>query len=1078
MHRLTILLLFYSVGVLAQTDSLVNSGLAIEKSKHLYDSNKYELAIKELSKIDPRDTNYVYSLSELSKSYYELKKYKEVISICSKGLEVPSKYRSTLFNYQAMAYAADEQMEKAYATIQAGLKEFPLNFRLTYRYGVLLYDDKKFEEAEKQFFKTLEQNPYSSGAHLYLGTMSMLRGQKIKGMMAMGIYVALNNTNNNQLVILEHFVNNELSDENTIPVSENPFDRWDEIIRAKISSEEDYKIKIPIDVGIVKQYQIFFELLKEKSFEPKDHWIDFYLKIYKDLLDQGSEEAFVYHLLTSTPIKTVDTWKDKHKKEIKQFYDVINKSIKQITLKRVLPQEWGYREPINFTYYEDGNTESIGAKDAAGKKTGPWYYFSDFGVKQAEGSYDAGKKIGTWRFYNNSGVVTSIENYDTGEIKIMNEEGRLNRAYTLKDEKVEGEFKWFYGCGQLSEVHTYKAGKNEGAGKSFFFDGKLQSEFTYKNDSLQGKFINRHANGKVESEMQFDKGKRVGKFTSYYSNGVVKSTGSYDKGKATGEWLFYYENGGLKEKGIYKNNITVGEWRIYNTMGELDEIRTMNELGEYDGDNSFFYKNKPSSIYHYAKEKITSATFFDSDGKVLSKGENTDGTFSVKGLYITGEPKAEHNYVNGLREGAWKFFYRNGQLHTSCQYKKGLLEGEYLEYYEDGTLSIKSYYVDGKLNGYYTAYHSNGALKMGGWYQKGLRQQKWFDYFQNGKIETDAYYLNDQITGYIINYSEDEKLFSKIEYNIQGKIKKYIRYDQAENPNSTETSNGLITSILQKSKTDQTYYSANIGCGEWNGETVLTLNNGKPFKRSVFNSGYRTGEYVIAFPDGTIEGIGHYLEDKATGKWTWFQDNGKKSSEGRYVNGSRDSVWTQYDEDGFVSSRVNYLENEKHGEAIYYDTNEKPVLIKMYNGGTLISYRATGKDGILSDWIPFKGNGKIICYFSNGSIAIEENYKKGLYDQTRKFFHPNGNLWTLYNYKNDLTIGECFIYYKSGKVKEKMIYKDDLPDGLWEYYDPEGRIIRKEPYVLGNLNGVTEFFKDGKKIGSQKFRGGCPVATE
>lgn len=1078
MRRLTILLLFCSVNVLAQTDSLVNSGLTIQKSKQLYDSGKYEVAVLELLKIDPRDTNYVYSLSEISKSYYELKKYNEAISACARGLEFPSPYRSTLFNYQAMAYAAAEQTDKAYSSIMAGLKEFPLNFRLTYRYGVLLYDDKKYEEAEKQFFKTLEQNPYSSGAHLYLGTMSMLRGQKIKGMMAMGIYMALNNTNNNQLVILEHFVNNELSDENTIPVTENPFERWDEIIRAKISSEDDYKTKIPIDIGIVKQYHVFFELLKEKSFEPKDHWIDFYLKIYKDLLNEGMEDTFVYHLLTSTPIKTVETWKDKHKKEVNQFYDVINKSIKQITLKRVLPQEWGYREPIGFTYYDDGDTESIGAMDAAGKKTGQWYYFSDFGVKLAEGSYAAGKKIGTWRFYNNNGVLTNIENYTSGEIKIMTDEGEPSSSYFLKEDKKDGEFKWFYNCGAVSESYLYKAGKLDGPGKTFFFDGKTQSEFTYKNDSLQGKLTNWHANGKKESEMLFVNGKRTGKFTSYFSNGKVMSSGSYEKGKANGEWTFYYENGALKQKGQYKNDKTVGEWRVYNTLGELEEVRNFNEQGEYDGETKYYNKGNLVSIVKYAKEKTISITFLGSDGKELSKGGSPDGTFTVKGFYSTGQPSAEHKYLNGERDGAWKFYYRNGQLHTSCQYKKGSLNGEYLEYFEDGTLKIKSFYSEGKLDGYYTEYHSNGVLKMAGWYQKGLRQQKWHDYFLDGKIETDAYYLNDLATGYVLNYSEDGKLFSKIEYNVQGKIKKYARFNEAGIQNSELSTQGVSNAIIQKNKVGAVYYQAEIGCGAWNGETTLMLNNGKPFKRSHFISGNRTGEYLTAYSDGSIEGNGHYIDDKATGKWTWFQDNGKKLSEGRYVNGQRDSVWVHYDMDGNVTSRVNYLENEKHGEAIYYDFNGKALLVKLYEEGYLVSYKAAGKDGALSDWIPFSGTGKIICYFSTGAVAIEEYYKKGQLDQTRKFYYPNGNLWTSYNYTNNLTQGECLTYYKTGKLQEKAFYKDDSPEGAWEIYDTEGKLVRKELYHLGNLNGATEFYKDGKKIGSQKFRGGCPVATE
>jgi len=264
-----------SLSVDAQTDSLVGSGVVINSAKQLYDSGKYELAIKELLHIDPRDTNYVYSLSELTRSYFENKQYDKTILSCEKGLVSSSPFRSSLLNSMAKAYAAQGNFEKAYSILTRAINEFPFDYRLTYRYGVILYEQKKFNEAETQLFKTIDLNPFHSGAHLYLSEMSMLRGQKVRGMFSMGVYLALNNTMNTQLVILEHFVKNELTDEYTIPPSPNSFERLDEFISAKISFEDDYKTKIPIDLGVVKQYQLLFDQLGEQKDAGDDPWMKF-----------------------------------------------------------------------------------------------------------------------------------------------------------------------------------------------------------------------------------------------------------------------------------------------------------------------------------------------------------------------------------------------------------------------------------------------------------------------------------------------------------------------------------------------------------------------------------------------------------------------------------------------------------------------------------------------------------------------------------------------------------------------------------------------------------------------------------
>ncbi|HWA34578.1 MAG TPA: tetratricopeptide repeat protein, partial [Cyclobacteriaceae bacterium] len=303
-------------------DSLINSGKSINKAKILYDSGKYELAATELSRIDPRDTNYLYAMSEKASALLEIPRYQEAIDICTQALKRRSGYRASFYHSMAYAYSRIGKTEQALSTLKEGLAEFPFSYFLQYRYGTILYHDSKFDEAERWFFKILESTPYHSSSHLYLSKIAMRRGNKIEGMLSMGLYLTLKNSDNTQLQVLENFVKNELTDEGEIPKAEtaNPFSRADEIIRSKISFDDEFKIKIPIDVGIVRQYQVLFELLETQSFVGDSPWIKYYIKIYKELIRANAQEAFIYHILQSGPIESAQQWKKKNDKSMQQFY--------------------------------------------------------------------------------------------------------------------------------------------------------------------------------------------------------------------------------------------------------------------------------------------------------------------------------------------------------------------------------------------------------------------------------------------------------------------------------------------------------------------------------------------------------------------------------------------------------------------------------------------------------------------------------------------------------------------------------------------------------------------------------------
>src|SRR5688572_1980553 len=144
----------------AQTDSLIHSGYHIDQSKILLDSGLFEQAVQELRYVDPRDTNYVYALTELANVYFVNEQYDEDIATAKLGLLKSSPYRSRLLTTQGMAYAEKKDYSQAIATFETGLKEFPFYATFPIQYGKVLYTQKQYVEAEKYFFRALETTPF------------------------------------------------------------------------------------------------------------------------------------------------------------------------------------------------------------------------------------------------------------------------------------------------------------------------------------------------------------------------------------------------------------------------------------------------------------------------------------------------------------------------------------------------------------------------------------------------------------------------------------------------------------------------------------------------------------------------------------------------------------------------------------------------------------------------------------------------------------------------------------------------------------------------------------------------------
>lgn len=174
--------------------------------------------------------------------------------------------------------------------------------------------------------------------------------------------------------------------------------------------------------------------------------------------------------------------------------------------------------------------------------------------------------------------------------------------------------------------------------------------------------------------------------------------------------------------------------------------------------------------------------------------------------------------------------------------------------------------------------------------------------------------------------------------------------------------------------------------------------------------------------------------------------------------------------------------------------------------GYNVFYYSNGK--IASEGYFVKGlpNGVWKSYYQNGQLKSIGNKKEGLSDSLWKFYDIDGTLTWKYSYKNDkkngcatkydtlgimeqetyyvddIKQGEEIWYYVDGSIKKKIEFIDDKENGLALEYNHQGQVISEEEYSKGYLRKKENFNQlneKGEKVGTWRtYHSNGKVATE
>jgi len=413
-------------------------------------------------------------------------------------------------------------------------------------------------------------------------------------------------------------------------------------------------------------------------------------------------------------------------------------------------------------YTQTGDTSEI-INYRLGKKSGYYYQFetqtqrnqvSRHFLKSKEMFLD-NKREGASYYYYPSGKLRQIINYKNGRSqgfsKIFDENGDI---ITLEE---------YHNGSLIAREHINRVnanGEKHGVWKTFHPNGELKTEEYYKNGVLDGATILKSEKGTTIDQRVYRDGNLIEAgiqmiaepidLTSYWEDGVtIKRRGSYldsipigdhiyynssgvsekiirynekgirvaegildANGRRNGDWNTYFETGELRLSGKYANNAPVGEWTHFTKDGKKMQTGYYSNRGLREGEWRWYYPSGDifrEEVYVDDKPNGLCVQYSDS-ATIVAKGEYVDGKREGFWVENVGDSREEGNYIMGEKNGMWKTWYKNGQLHHSGNFVQGYPDGRHVIYYPDGTLKEEQFYVMGRRDKTWKKYYENGSL--------------------------------------------------------------------------------------------------------------------------------------------------------------------------------------------------------------------------------------------------------------------------------------------------------------------------------------------------------------------------------
>ena len=378
------------------------------------------------------------------------------------------------------------------------------------------------------------------------------------------------------------------------------------------------------------------------------------------------------------------------------------------------------------------------------------------GAKSAKGSLTAGVPEGWWIYWHENGAISCEGHFTSGLEDSLwqwwDDTGNLIKEGGFQNGMMHGQWKLYYPEGNISESGKYKYNRRHGIWNVYYENGTKQAEYDYHRDHLNGKSTFWHSNGQKSTEGMYQDDEPIGEWQYWYENGQIMDEVEYvdhkprirnswlANGKSqvvngNGRYVIYYKDGTKEIEGRLKNGFKMGEWKIWYPNEQIQKIVT------YDGDQEYL-----KSFWKENAEQMV----VDGNGYYVLYFEN--GNKSVEG-----------NYLNGLAEGTWNFWYEDGSEGQVLNFRGGKQNGTMKGWFVSGGLFYEGMMIDDEQDGEWNWFHENGQLesqvtfirgqKQGSqpfWNESGILIKE--EVYEDGQLKQEKISLSDKFTGPEISY--------------------------------------------------------------------------------------------------------------------------------------------------------------------------------------------------------------------------------------------------------------------------------------------------------------------------------------
>ncbi|MCD4735398.1 MAG: hypothetical protein K8R53_05110 [Bacteroidales bacterium] len=463
----------------------------------------------------------------------------------------------------------------------------------------------------------------------------------------------------------------------------------------------------------------------------------------------------------------------------------------------------------------------------------------------------------------------------------------------------------------------------------------------------------------------------------YYENGNKSSEGTMRNGEPDGYWKTYFESGILKSEGNRKDFLLDSIWIFYNDTGSVvmeiaylegkkngirktyyeDEILEENFIDDVKQGYSYYYflngKAKEEVYFEDGLEERTGKVYSSYDGRVVRI------KYYKKG-YITDIENINRIDKAGFKQGLWKYFYPEGNVRLEGEYKNGLENGYFKEYSKEGDLLSTSKFVDGilledvaelaKLD-IKREYYPSGQVKIVASYKDDVPEGVRREYSPEGEIVKGYVFQKGNIVGDGITNKEGFRDGPWKEYYFGGGLKAEGVYNQGKKIDEWKFyhPNGELEQIGRYNEE-----------GKEDGVWTWYYATGDLLKEENYYMGMRDGYSVEYDPDGIVITEGEYIENNKEGKWKFVYGDHKE--EGEYLTDMRSGEWKHFYNNDVVSFEGEFIDDNRNGRHTWFWPNGNKKVEGKYIMGL--------KEG---EWLKYNSDGTpfISIFYKNG---IETKY--------------------------------------------------------------------------------------------------------